>query len=255
MNLACGEGLPGAPTPAQVTECLDRLDHYARCIADSTRRALPTVRSRPEPYDGSEGKFRMVCVMRLLLDTFGVRYNEAKVPKDAPLDTADTFIHGALLGGGGTCASLPVVYAAVGRRLGYPLRLVATRTRASGHLFVRWDDPGGERFNFEASNVGADSLSDDQYRRPPYGDVTPEAERAGCLLVSQTPRHELSGFVAQRGYCWLDVGAFRQATTALAWAWALQPENLLLRNRLRMTIDLWAAQLREGRCPGSRNSG
>jgi hypothetical protein len=41
-----------------------------------------------------------------------------KIPLDAPLDVADSFIHGIIQGNGGTCASIPVVVSAVGRRLG-----------------------------------------------------------------------------------------------------------------------------------------
>ncbi|MGL4552545.1 MAG: hypothetical protein ACRC33_15335 [Gemmataceae bacterium] len=249
VHLACADGLPGGPTPAQAAECLERLDHYARCLVDYTRRALPTFRARPDSYDGSEGKFRMVCLVRLLQEQFGVRYNEAKIPKDVQLGAADTFIHGSLLGEGGTCASLPVVYAAVGRRLGYPLKLVSTRTKDTGHQFVRWDEPS-ERFNFEANNEGMDSLTDDQYRRPPYGDVTPEVERWGCLLRSQSPRAELSGFLSHRAHCWLEAGQSRQATTSFAWAWALQPENLLLRNSLALTMTAWEDRLRGRSMPG-----
>jgi hypothetical protein len=90
----------------------------------------------------------------------GVRY-DAEVVADLdrpPLDSRDDFLHGIIAGRGGTCASLPVLYAAVGRRLGYPLKLV----RTTQHLFLRWDDPGGERFNVEISNAGGiDTPPDD----------------------------------------------------------------------------------------------
>jgi hypothetical protein len=51
-------------------------------------------------------------------------------------DPSKVFLHG-LLGPErvGTCSSLPVLYVAVGRQLGYPLKLVT----AKGHLFVRWE--------------------------------------------------------------------------------------------------------------------
>ena len=47
-------------------------------------------------------------------------------------DSRDLLIHGMIDGPGGTCASMPVMYVAVGRRLGYPLKLVQSR----GHLFA-----------------------------------------------------------------------------------------------------------------------
>src|SRR2546421_245112 len=57
VNLACAEGLPGAPTPAQVPECIDRLDHYAHCLADYTRKRMRDFRRNRAEYDGSEAKF------------------------------------------------------------------------------------------------------------------------------------------------------------------------------------------------------
>src|SRR5260370_30438785 len=95
----------------------------------------------------------------VLQKRFGLRYNLAKVAPETAFTTADTFIHGALLGDGGTCASLPVVYVAVGRRLGYPLRLVS----AKQHFFVRWEGPGGERFTVEANDTGVASPPDDHH--------------------------------------------------------------------------------------------
>ena len=123
VNLACAAELPGAPTPFQVRQCIDRLNRYAKCVRRYTDERMPEFRAKPEVYDGSESVFRVVSLVRVVQGKFGVRYNPAKRPPDAPLETADTFIHGALVGEGGTCASLPVVFAAVGRRLGYPLEV------------------------------------------------------------------------------------------------------------------------------------
>jgi hypothetical protein len=50
------------------------------------------------------------------------------------------FLHGLTQGRGGTCLSMPVAYVAVGRRLGYPLKLVT----AKGHLFARWESLDGK---------------------------------------------------------------------------------------------------------------
>jgi hypothetical protein len=129
VNLACAEGLPRAEQ-IPYAECVDRLNHYARCVHDYTERRRLLCPGDVAQYDGSEELFRVVCMISVLQKVFGVYYNPAKKPIDAPFDTEDIFIHGALVGGGGTCASLPVIYAAVGRRLGYPLKLVSTR----GHV-------------------------------------------------------------------------------------------------------------------------
>lgn len=118
VNLACAADLPDAPTPQQIRECLQRLDKMAEATRYYTAKRMPEFHHQPEVYHHSEAKFRVVCMISIIQKLFGVLYNPAKKPADAPFYTADTCIHGALLGEGGTCASLPVVYVAVGRRLG-----------------------------------------------------------------------------------------------------------------------------------------
>lgn len=248
IHLACAVGLPGGPSESEIAECLRRMDDIALRVADYTQHALHRFYSRPQDYDSSEAKFRMICLARVLNQRFGVRYNEAKIPLDVPLGAADTFLHGAILGEGGTCASLPVVSVAVGRRLGYPLKLVATATGSAGHLFVRWDGPG-ERFNFEANNEAMDCPPDDYYRNHPKGPIPAPLERLGFLLVSQTPTHELSGFMAERGHCLVEAKVWREATDAFIWALSLQPGNVPLRNRLKTTMKDWTSILRQRMMP------
>ena len=58
---------------------------------------------------------------------------------------------------------MPVLYVAIGRRLGYPLYLVQARE----HFFVRWEEPGGERFNIEATTLGFTPRDDEHFRHWP----------------------------------------------------------------------------------------
>ncbi len=58
---------------------------------------------------------------------------------------------------------MPVLYVAVGRQLDYPLYLVQARE----HFFVRWEEPGGERFNIEATTLGFTPRDDEHYRHWP----------------------------------------------------------------------------------------
>ncbi len=78
-------------------------------------------------------------------------------------DPQDILLHG-LLGSRrtGTCSSMPALYAAVGRRLGYPLKLVTTKA----HLFLRWENEN-ERFNLEATGRGMNRYDDEHFKRWP----------------------------------------------------------------------------------------
>jgi hypothetical protein len=248
VNLARAADLPGAER-IDHGRCLGRLDEWAERVRQYTDRLMPQFQRKPHEYQDSESYFRALCMVTVLQRDLGLRYNPDKIPEDAPLDTADVFIHGAVLGNGGTCGSLPVVYVAVGRRLGYPLTLVSARREPWGHSFARWDDPKGERFNIEATNQGLNVFPDDYYRTGGY-EITPEQEQKGCLLRSKTARQELAGFLAERGFGWLDVGRQRKAVEALGWAFALHPENRMYWNTFSKKLDDWRAELQRLEPPG-----
>jgi hypothetical protein len=107
---------------------------------------------------------------------------------------------------------LPVLYVAVGRELGYPLKLVTTR----GHLFVRWEGKG-ERFNVEATARGLLTHPDEYYRHWPF-EVTREEERAEGYLKSLSPAEELAVFLSIRGMCLREHGRYGEAAEAFAAA-------------------------------------
>ena len=117
----------------------------------------------------------------------------------------------------GTCSSLPVLQVAVGRRLGYPLKLVTTK----GHLFVRWEG-AGERFNIEAAGQGVNRFTDDYYRHWPL-EITAAEESAEGYLKSLAPPEELAVFLSIRGMCLREAGRMEEAASAFAAAARLAP--------------------------------
>lgn len=112
----------------------------------------------------------------------------------------------------GTCSSLPVLYVVVGRRLGYPLKLVT----AKNHLFVRWDDPSPtRRFNFDATGQGLTPRTGDHYRQWPFP-ITPWEEEANGYLKSLTASQELAAFLDIRGHCLMAAGKTTEAVATHA---------------------------------------
>jgi hypothetical protein len=115
---------------------------------------------------------------------------------------------------------MPPLYLAIGRRLGYPLKLAEARE----HLFVRWDDPTGERFNIESTSVGFDPHDDDYYHHWPKP-ITSDEMACGFLLRNMTPREELAYFLAVRGLCWRDHLRTEWALEAFYYARQLAPRH------------------------------
>lgn len=243
INLACAAELPGTEH-YDPRRCLKCLDDWAVGISQVTTAALVRdFRTNAAQYDHSEPLFRMVTLVRALQSRCGVRYNPARVdPKpDDPFRADDQFVHGAVLGPGGTCASLPVVYAAVGRRIGYPVRLAYCR----GHIFCRWDDPHtGTRVNVEGtSSDGVNCHPDEHYRKWPRPfDARAEAEQG--YLRSLSARAELAEFLLHRSAVWESMGEYWNAVDTAACAAALDPECLRYAHRVASIVRKWSCALR-----------
>jgi hypothetical protein len=137
----------------------------------------------------------------------------------------DLFIHGLTGSNGGTCSSMPVLYVAVARRLGYPMSLAL----APGHILARWDAPEGsddpmKHFNVEGSGYGFSPYDDEHYRNWPRKMTKQEAE-SGFYLRPLTGAEMLSVFLTTRGHCLLDIGRMEEAKQAYASAQRLSSKD------------------------------
>jgi len=242
LNMICAAGLPGAED-SDIAEQREWLDEAARQVDLQTRSRFDQFVRSPSTYNNSPGQFCCNYLLRTLQELFGVRYNPARIADSDfqnPLcikpdfrDSRDLFIHGMMGGPGGTCASMPVMYVAVGRRRGYPLKLV----ESPGHLFFRWEDPDGrlfnvpERFNVEGAGEGISFYPDDFYRTWPR--EWRYKEKAGdWYMRSLSPVEELAVFLATRGTCLEENGRLGEAIQAFDWAVKLVPDDLRYESHL-----------------------
>ena len=225
LNLACAEGLPGAEHMDR-DKCLAQLGLWAQHVRTETDRHLYRYRSHPQEYDNSEGYFRMLMMAVVACEDFGVRYNPERISAPASssetdtffADSQDLFLHG-LCGPTrtGTCSSMPVLYVALGRRLGYPLKLVTTKS----HIFARWES-SSERFNVEATGRGMNRYDDEHFKHSPFP-VTDEEMRVHGYLKSLSPKEELALFLSLRGHCLTQAGRVQEAAVAYDKAVSLAP--------------------------------
>jgi hypothetical protein len=225
MNLLCQQGLSGTEG-LDINRALSLIDQMAVRVKAETQRHLYRFERNRGEFENSEGFFRMVMMGVVLTEDFGIHYNPRQ--RTAPAETGpdDGFFAdpqmvflGGLLGPGrqGTCSSLPVLYVAVGRQLGYPLKLVTTR----GHLFVRWEG-SRERFNIEVTGRGVSRFEDDYYRHWPF-EISAAEEAAEGYLKSLSPAEELAVFLSIRGMCLRESGHLAEAAESFATASRLSP--------------------------------
>ena len=162
LNLLCAPSLPGSEN-LDIPKCLARLDQLAGFVKASTERNLYRFKGDPD-FGHSEPMWRMALLVTNVKLDFGAAYDpavRADLERDGRSPFADSrnaFIHGLLSDDAkrrwGSCSSIPVLVAAVARRLGYPVRLAVNRK----HIWLRWDDGRGVSFNVTACPLVAVSL-------------------------------------------------------------------------------------------------
>jgi len=241
MNLLCATGLPGAEK-IDISECLATLDLWAERVRFETERHLyrltdPRYKDHAEHYKHSEARFRAEWLIAVLQQDIGLHYHAGFVPQDVavpPFKTSrETFLHGLMdhddprKAFGGNCVSLPVAYAAVGRRLGYPVKLVSSKE----HVFCRWEGKGHpnaawrDRFNFDGAGNGF-SIDPDAFYLTWPRKTTPDHVELCDLLTSLSPAEELSLFMSSRGHVLRCVRQdYAAALVAYAHAARLWPES------------------------------
>lgn len=238
LNLICATDLPGSEG-LDIQAELERLDAWAARVRTETDRDIHNFFKNPAEFEHSEPYYRILMLVTVLQQDLGVRYNPDRVHTPDFTNSKDLFIHGLLQASprrpsgpdapedpppaphhGGTCVSLPVLYVAVGRRLGYPLKLATTKE----HVFARWDD-GQHRFNIEATSMGLTTFPDDHYKEWPHN-LTDSELASGSYLRSLGPKEELALFLAGRGYVLEDTGRHKEALEAYTKATQLDPVSI-----------------------------
>jgi hypothetical protein len=162
INLLCAEGLRGSED-LDVEYCLRTLDTWTHHVERETKRNFHHFLERPKEFNSSLPYYQMGMLGTVLAEDLRIQYNPAherrlleKSATSQSVDernaffasSTDVFIHGLLSGKHeGTCASMPFLYAAVGRRLGYPVTIAARKY----HLYVRSEAGNGEHLNLESA--------------------------------------------------------------------------------------------------------
>ena len=241
INLLAAKGLPGAED-LDVEKTLKFLDLWAAWVKHETDRHIYRFQKTPQEYGNSEAYFRILMMVCTLQEDFRICYNKDPKMRAGPVEVIpndfsffgnprDLFVHGVTEAEHeGTCASLPVLYVAIGRRLGYPLKLVECK----GHLFVRWED-AKERFNIEGTNRGLNCYPDQEYMEWPWPISKDELE-TGMYMKSLSPKRELSAFLELRALCLKQHGREKQHATVKTYADSLRRKEGVNLDRLNQLM-------------------
>lgn len=240
LNLATVPGLPPDQRNRIVSDGLKTLDSWAAAVTEQTWKNHHRYLENPGEFKNEvEWKLAMMCTV--LGQDFKVRYDPTLTSTEQQnasnqkffANPASVFLTGCLGESRiGTCASLPVLYVAVGRRAGYPMHLVA----AKGHLFARWDDGKGTRVNLEAANAGGFTSHPDSHYRTWPSPITPREETSGRYLQNLTAEESLAVFMSTRAACLRSSGKTADAISAAAAAFRLAPNLGGIAEALRATI-------------------
>ena len=155
MNIAVAREIPG----------LEKLDYaaYRKIVdgwTDQFRRWLPTVehafRQAPEKYKNDINFFRIGMLAQFLDQHVGVAYvarqktdQKRGVEEVLYTDPGHLLLHGLIDTKRGTCATMPALHVAIGRRMGWPVALAC----AKSHYVCRYDD-GKTVYNIESTDTG-----------------------------------------------------------------------------------------------------
>jgi hypothetical protein len=244
MNLLCAYGLPGAED-LNVDECLKTLDGWTQRVSEETQRHEYRFNEHPEQFRNSLGYYRMMMLGTVLVQDLGIQYNpdlalpqmDGQRPTMASgTDSKDIFIHGLLNGNHyGTCASMPVLVVAIGRRLGYPVNLAGAKL----HLYARYEDYNGKHFNVEPTvTEGFFTPSDDDYKsgngRFPATDE--EIKEYGWLRPLSN-KEALSEFLDNRGICLGDANRYDEARQMFILSASYAPDTPLRRQSLQTYLE------------------
>lgn len=222
LNLLCGSGLDGNEE-VDLNQCRKVLDDLAKMVKAETDRNWTRFQRNPAEYQNSEAYYRMGMVITVIRQDFKAKYNPKLITDPSKRtenevffkDASNVFLQGLLTGNKmGTCASMPVLYVAVGRKLGYPVHLVSTK----GHLFCRWEDDK-ERMNFEGTGEGVRIDPDEKYHKFPFILSQQEIENS-TYLKNLTRAQELAIFLDTRAACL--VASNRNAEALIAQAQAVR---------------------------------
>ncbi|MCC6677436.1 MAG: hypothetical protein IT436_09850 [Phycisphaerales bacterium] len=233
MNMVVAKGVPDL-AGIDFAKYAKVVDGWAERIGAALVAREPGEAATSPAYQADPDIWRTGgMAMALAGSSIGIGYS-----RDVKLTNhADLFVPGLIDTKRGTCSNMPVLYMAVARRLGWPLKAVV----AADHMWCRWDD-GKKRFNLEATSstseggMGSFATPPDESYRKDFK-VSPKAEEVGSDLATLTARQTLGVYLQQRAGYYRESGKWADAEADLLMARLCFPQNRDILRNLLMVMD------------------
>lgn len=249
MNLLCAEGLRGSEN-LDVEDCLRTLAAWTDHVERETKRNFHHFLKQPKTFNNSIPYYQLGMMGTVLAEDLRIQYHPERERQllEKPINqqtiedenvffssSADVFIHGLLTGQHyGTCASMPFLYVAVGRRLGYPVTIAARKY----HLYLRYEGGNGEHLNMEATeNRGFATPTDEEYRHGNYPMTQEEID--GCGWLRPLSNKEILGIcLLNRANCLRSMKNYDAEITTLSDAARYLPDTALMKRVIAKNQEL-----------------
>jgi len=225
VNLSVAQEIP-AFANLDVTRCVRTLDNWAAEIRSDIERHRYRFEQNPAQFNNSDIEYKLTWLVSDVNAVFKIDYDVLDMDFRDP---SNLFLNGIVERRRGTCVSMPLLYVALGWRLGYPIRLVNVPL----HCFARWDD-GRNRVNIEATGYGQ-TQPDDHYEREFF--VTRECRDRGGYLSSLTTRQTLALMLLARAGYWKAHGETRREVEDALRARLLYPDSPLAITTLAEALE------------------
>jgi len=131
-------------------DCLGLIGEWSTQLVDYTNNNYRLFESEPESFENSHEMYQAIAMVQFVQTALRVHYNmEFAEGEYNAIDSRNLFLTGVLTGHGGTCVTLPVLYAALGQRVGYPIAVASNWE----HFYCVWGE-GPNSFCLEAAGNG-----------------------------------------------------------------------------------------------------
>jgi len=237
MSVAAAKEIPG----------YEKLDyqHYKQVVdgwSDDVRRWMPAAevnfQKSPKEWRNDINFFRLGLLATYLTRERGIRYAEKysqdqKEGKNSKYeDPGALLVHGLIDTLRGTCATMPVLHVAIGRRLGWPVSLASV----GPHYVCRYDD-GKVHYNIEATYAGPGFVSDSDEDYIKNDHLPRKAVTTGSDFRSLSAREMLGVFIGARARYYWDTKQYDAADRDYVLARVLYPNHRYgFRESIRATV-------------------